>query len=118
MSTAIEKILFAELRLLSKQVSKEEPFFREISCLGKEEAEMIAYCHIYMDFFPEDEEMKLFLEKFVIPAFKKLGMVHWNRDILTEMGLKLGAKKREHDLAKMLGREVEIASSDQETIES
>lgn len=118
MSTAIEKILFAELRLLSKQVSKQEPFFREISCLGKEEAEIIAFCHIYMDFFPEDKEMKAFLERFVIPAFKKLGMVHWNRDILTEMGLKIGARKKEHDLAKMLGREIEVASSDQETEES
>jgi hypothetical protein len=90
--SALDKILFAEIKLLSKQISTREPFFRQIACLGKAEARKIVYCEIYKLLFPEDKEFNKFLAEKVIPAFKMLGMVSWNRDVLTEMGLKLGQK--------------------------
>jgi len=91
--SALDKILFAEIKLLSKQVSTREPFFQKIACLGEEEAMMIAYCEIYKLFFPEDKEFIKFLDEKVIPALKKIGMVRWKRDVLTEMGLKLGMER-------------------------
>jgi len=91
--SSLDKILFAEIRLLSKQVSSRERFFQTIACLGKKEAEMIAYCKIYEMMFPEDKEFNTFLENIVIPAFKMLGMVSWHRGELTEMGLKLGSER-------------------------
>jgi len=91
--SSLDKILFAEIRLLSKQVSSREPFFQTIACLGRKEAEIIAYCKIYELMFPEDKEFNAFLEEKVIPAFKMLGMVNWSRGELTEMGLKLGQER-------------------------
>jgi len=91
--SALDKILFAEIKLLSKQVSTREPFFQLIACLGKDEGKMIAYCKIYQLLFPNDP-LNHFLEELVIPAFKMLGMVTWKRDTLTEMGLKLGSTRQ------------------------
>ena len=91
--SALDKILFAEIKLLSKQVSTREPFFQKIACLGEEEAMMIVYCEIYKLFFPEDHLFNQFLDKKVIQALKMMGMVKWKRDVLTEMGLKLGMER-------------------------
>ncbi len=100
--SSLDKILFAEIRLLSKQVSTREQFFQEIACLGKKEAEVIAYCRIYQMMFPEDAEFNKFLDDVVIPAFKMLGMVSWERGELTEMGLKLGGKREYGTMPKHL----------------
>lgn len=109
--SSLDKILFAEIKLLSKQVSSREPFFQQIACLGKEEARKIVYCEFYKKLFPEDNEFIKFLDDIVIPYFKMLGMVEWNRDILTEMGLKLGQKQEYGTMPKEYMERVKSASS-------
>ena len=109
--SSLDKILFAEIRLLSKQVSSRERFFQTIACLGKKEAEKIAYCEIYKMMFPEDKEFNKFLDDIVIPAFKKLGMVSWNRGELTEMGLKLGSEREYGSMPKEFMERVEKHAS-------
>lgn len=116
--SSLDKILFAEIKLLSKQVSSREPFFQQIACLGKEEAEMIAYCEIYKMMFPEDKEFNSFLDKIVIPAFKKLGMVSWRRDTLTEMGLKLGQKTQYGTMPKEYYKRVKKFAEEMERAET
>lgn len=34
-----------------------------------------------------------------------MGMVNWERDVITEMGLKLGEEGEEGDVARELGRQ-------------
>jgi hypothetical protein len=109
---SLDKILFSELKLLSKQVSTKEPFFREIACLGKEEAEFIAFCHIIKLFIPNDKELHKFLDETIIPSFKMLGMVTWNRDVLTEMGLKLGYAKEKGTLPKELEERLDATATE------
>jgi hypothetical protein len=109
---SLDRILFSELKLLSKQISTKEPFFREIACLGKEEAELIAYCHIIKLFFPNNQKLNEILDKKIIPSFKMLGMVTWNRDVLTEMGLKLGYAKEKGTLPKELEERLDATATE------
>jgi len=95
---SLEKLLFAEINLMSKQIAslKGEEFRKEVACLDKKYGEIIAICQTYIQWFKgskEDKEFNEFLKKQAIPLFKKLGIVYFNCDILTELGFKLGMDK-------------------------
>ena len=100
---SLDKILFYELRLLSRKVAEKDPFFKQIACLGKEEGRYIVYCRAFKR-MNDDEEFNKFLDKIVIPFLRELGMVNWQRDVITEMGLRLGEEGEEADVSKELGR--------------
>lgn len=117
MSTSLDKILFYELRLLAKDVSNKEPFFQQIACLGEEEAEFIAICHWFIS-LNQDKQVNDFLKTFIIPFFRRVGMVHWKRNEITEMGLKLGSSRRITKLAPLLSRKVEKPPEGEEEEES
>ena len=91
---SLDKILFYQLRLLSRKIAEKEPFFKIIATLGKEEGRYIVYCRAFKR-INDDKEFNEFLDKYVIPFFKEMGMVNWERDVITEMGLKLGEEGEE-----------------------
>jgi hypothetical protein len=86
------------MRLLSRKVSGKEPFYMEIACLEQGFAEMVAYCHAYKIMFPDDKEFNAFLDEKAIPILKRVGMATWPRDVLTDMGLRMGENQANFSL--------------------
>jgi len=89
-AAGVDKYMYEEMRLLSRKVSGKEPFYQEIAALEINYAEAIAFCHSYKILFPEDKEFNKFLDEKMIPILKRIGMATWPRDVLTDMGLKMG----------------------------
>lgn len=86
------KRFFREYKLIASQVGIEVKFLKDTSCMNPEAREYIACCEIYALLFPENKEFNKFLTKKMIPSLELLGHAHWNRDILTDMGLRIGKK--------------------------
>jgi len=86
------KRFFREYKLVASEVGAEIKFLKETSCMNQGIREQIAYCEIYKIFEKHyQNEMSLieFIDKIAIPALKILGFATWNRDILTDMGLRV-----------------------------
>lgn len=83
------KRIFQEYQLVASQVGNIVDFLKDTSCMNPESREYIACCKIYALLFPEGKDFNEFLEKKMIPSLELLGFAQWNRDILTDMGLRV-----------------------------
>jgi hypothetical protein len=100
-------MLFETTRLLAFKLSVKDPFFQLTACMDVEDREYIAYCEIYKLLFPEDAEFNEFLDKTVIPAFQRLGNARWMRDIVTDLGLKVGMEHQNVSLGYLEKQKLE-----------
>jgi len=91
-SSTLSKLIFETQKLLATRLSRIEPFLKATACMNRQYRELYAYCEIYKTLFPEDREFNDFLDKIVKPALQKLGHAAWLRDIITDMGLKIGTQ--------------------------
>ena len=49
----------------------------------------VAACEVFRLYFSEDKEFNKFLEEKIEPSLITLGQSEWNRDVLTDLGLKV-----------------------------
>ena len=109
----MERMLFTEQKLLSKQASKKEKFLQETALLNPENAEVIALIDTFKDIqnFVKDiekEEKKgvtdenilfvAFLDKVAKPMFRRLGMANRRSDVVTELGYMIGETRTKFSL--------------------
>lgn len=95
------KRFFREYKLVASEVGAAINFLKETSCMNPEERGYIACCKIFTLLFPENKEFNDFLEKKMVPSLEYLGFAQWNRDILTDMGLRISKKTTGGSLKKL-----------------
>jgi len=80
-------------------LARDEPFLKETAVLGPEYRKMIAYVEILKTAksLPKHLTPDQVIDYFVIPSLQKLGMAEWNRDIITDLALKMGKQDEEGD---------------------
>ena len=83
------KKFFQEYQLVASEVGNIVDFLKETSCMNPEAREYIACCKIYALLFQENKDFNEFLKEKMVPSLEMLGFAHWNRDILTDMGLRV-----------------------------
>lgn len=101
-----DNFLFQAISLLSQHLSNLKPdgaLYQKTSCLGMEEREAIALLTYMKERHPERAER---YEK-MISLFEKLGVAHWQRSELTDLGLRVGKRHRQD--VKLAPDEVDLA---------
>lgn len=89
-----DNLLFQAISLLSQHLSNIKPegeVYQHTSCLGAEEREIMAVLYWIKTVMPELKEQ---LEKEVMPLIENLGIAHWQRSELTDLGLRVGSRHR------------------------
>lgn len=92
------KKLFQNYQLVASEVGVIEPFLKKTSCMSPTKRFEVAACEIFRLYFCEDKEFNEFLEKKIEPSLITLGHAEWNRDILTDLGLKVSKGNLEASL--------------------
>lgn len=88
-SKLMAKRIFQAYQLVASQVGNKVEFLKETSCMSKEKRLELAYCKVFRERFSDDEEFNKFLKETAEPALTILGFAEWDRDILTDMGLRI-----------------------------
>jgi len=98
------KRFFREYKLVASEVGATIKFLKETSCMNPQVREQIAYCKIYEIFetkFRDTIPFSEFLKLIAVPSLELLGFATWNRDILTDMGLRVSKKATGASLKKL-----------------
>jgi len=107
-----DNLLFQAISLLSQHLASLKPdgeLYQKTSCLGAEERETIAILE-YIKFRKPERKQKIDL---IIPFFEKIGVAHWQRSELTDLGLRVG--KRHRVDVKLAPDEVDLSGSTDRT---
>lgn len=81
-------------------LARDEPFLKLTAVLAPANREMIAYVEILklgLKLKKKNLSPEEMLEQFVIRSLQLLGMAGWNRDIITDLALKMGKQDESGD---------------------
>lgn len=95
------KRYFKEYKLVATEVGKEVPFLKESSCMSPEKRIELAACKAFRTYFSKDKDFNKFLEEIAEPTLELFGFAAWNRDILTDMGLRVTSKTQVASIKKL-----------------
>lgn len=100
-STLMAKRYFRDYKLIASKVGVKIPFLKQTSCMSSQKRTEIAACQAFREHFSQDPEFNAFLKDVAEPTLAKLGFAEWPRDILTDMGLRVGEKGKRSSLRKL-----------------
>ena len=83
------KKFFREYQLVASEVGNIVAFLKETSCMSPEKRFEMAACQGFRKYFSKDEEFNKFLKEIIEPTLTLMGHAEWNRDILTDLGLRV-----------------------------
>jgi len=95
------KRFFREYKLIASEVGATIKFLKETSCMSAEKRFEIACCQAFREHFSKDKDFNKFLKEVAEPTLATLGFAEWNRDILTDMGLRISKKPTGASLKKL-----------------
>lgn len=98
MSEYLARKYVREYKLVASEVAREVAFLKETSCMNPERRFEIACCKIFIEYFSDDKKFNKFLKSKAIPSLEILGFAEWQRDILTDMGLRVSKKRKRASL--------------------
>ena len=78
----------AELTKIGKHQTQ---ILKKTSCMSKEYREIVAYCEIMKLGLEKDDPDVKEIDEELIPAFQILGMSTWDKDILTNLAMRVGS---------------------------